>query len=295
GLKRRKDQTVFGFNIDPRTGYWAKSEDEDTETDTPPDVVKPVRIVPIVRDRKNALLFRFKKPEDYDPTTITTVQHALLRGIEVVYQLEEGEILGEPLPARDNRRAILAYEATEGGAGVLTRLMDNPGAISEVARTALGLMHFENIDAAVSSGDADLLAEKADEACVRGCYRCLLSYFNQPDHEQIDRSSGEVTQLLVDLARGRTVLEKRVTRESTLSPWLKAFEEAGLPAVDTMGISFAGTEAEFVWRGHFVAATTQPISSGVASDAANKGWELLELPASSEAGVPQKLLDLLKG
>lgn len=295
GLKRRKDQTVFGFNIDPRTGYWAKSEDEDTETDTPPDVVKPVRIVPIVRDRKNALLFRFKKPEDYDPTTITTVQHALLRGIEVVYQLEEGEILGEPLPARDNRRAILAYEATEGGAGVLTRLMDNPGAISEVARTALGLMHFENIDAAVSSGDADLLAEKADEACVRGCYRCLLSYFNQPDHEQIDRSSGEVTQLLVDLARGRTVLEKRVTRESTLSPWLKAFEEAGLPAVDTMGISFAGTEAEFAWRGHFVAATTQPISSGVASDAANKGWELLELPASSEAGVPQKLLDLLKG
>ena len=41
-----------------------------------------------------------------------------MRGIEVVYQLEEGEILGEPLPARDNRRAILAYEATEGGAGV---------------------------------------------------------------------------------------------------------------------------------------------------------------------------------
>ena len=29
GLKRRADQTVFGFNIDPRTGYWAKSEDED--------------------------------------------------------------------------------------------------------------------------------------------------------------------------------------------------------------------------------------------------------------------------
>ena len=295
GLKRRKDQTVFGFNIDPRTGYWAKTEDEDTETDTPPDVVKPVRIVPIVRDRKNALLFRFKKPEDYDPTTITTVQHALLRGIEVVYQLEEGEILGEPLPARDNRRAILAYEATEGGAGVLTRLMDDPEAISEVARTALGLMHFENIDEAVSTGNADLLAEKPDESCVRGCYRCLLSYFNQPDHEQIDRSSGEVTQLLVDLARGRTVLEKRGAGDSTLSPWLKAFEEAGLPAVDTMGIRFAGTEAEFAWRGHFVAATTQPISSGVASDAANKGWELLELPTSSEAGVPQELLDLLKG
>jgi hypothetical protein len=70
--------------------------------------------VPIVRDRKNALLIRFREPEAYAPETTATVQHALLRGIEVVFQLEEGEILGEPLPARDNRRSILAYEATEG-------------------------------------------------------------------------------------------------------------------------------------------------------------------------------------
>jgi superfamily II DNA or RNA helicase len=295
GLKRRKNQKVFGFNIDPRTGYWAKSEDEDTETDTPPDVVKPVRIVPIVRDRKNALLFRFKKPEDFDQNTITTLQHALLRGIEVVYQLEEGEILSEPLPARDNRRAILAYEATEGGAGVLTRLIDNPDAISKVARTALGLMHFENINEAVASGDADRLTEKANEACVRGCYRCLLSYFNQPDHEQIDRSSGEVTQLLVDLARGRTLLEKRVRPSSASSPWLKALEGAGLPHADTIGVSFAGTEAEFVWREHFVAATSQAVTADMANEAANKGWELVALPVSPKAGVPKQLLDLLKG
>ncbi|MCF1502236.1 DUF1998 domain-containing protein [Afifella sp. H1R] len=295
GLKRRKDQTVFGFNIDPRTGYWAKSEDEDTETDPPPDVVKPVRIVPIVRDRKNALLFRFKKPGNFAQSTITTVQHALLRGIEVVYQLEEGEILGEPLPARDNRRAILAYEATEGGAGVLTRLMDDPEAISEVARTALGLMHFENIDAAIASGDAELLTEKPDEACVRGCYRCLLSYFNQPDHEQIDRGSGEVTQLLVDLARGHTVVERRAAPDGASSPWLEAFEAAGLPRVDTIGVSFAGEEAEFAWRGHFVAATSQGVSSDMANEAAGKGWELVALPASAEGGIPKQLLDLLRG
>lgn len=295
GLKRRKDQTVFGFNIDPRTGYWAKSEDEDTETDVPPDVVKPVKIVPIVRDRKNALLFRFNNHEDFDQGTITTVQHALLRGIEVVFQLEEGEILSEPLPARDNRRAILAYEATEGGAGVLTRLMGDPEAISEVARTALGLMHFENIDEAVSKGDADLLTEKEDEACVRGCYRCLLSYFNQPDHEQINRKSGEVTQLLVDLARGRTVLEKRKDTAGESSPWLQAFEDAGLPQVDTAGVSFAGTEVEFAWRGHCVAATSEAISADMANEAVNKGWELVTLPASAGGGVPQHLLDLLKG
>ena len=295
GLRRRKDQTVFGFNIDPRTGYWAKSEDEDSETDPPPDVVKPVRIVPIVRDRKNALLFRFKKPDDFEPNTITTVQHALMRGIEVVYQLEEGEILGEPLPARDNRRAILAYEATEGGAGVLTRLMDDPEAISEVARTALELMHFENIDTALSAGDAGLLTKKEDEACVRGCYRCLLSYFNQPDHEQIDRNSVEVARLLIDLARGRTVLEERSAPASSSSPWLKAFKDAGLPDVDTMSVKLAGSDAEFAWRGHFVAATTEPISTDMAKEASDKGWELVALPASPEAGVPAQLTNLLKG
>ena len=56
GLKRRANKTEFGFYIDPRSGYWAKSADEDDADDEPPDVVNPVRIVPIVRDRKNALL-----------------------------------------------------------------------------------------------------------------------------------------------------------------------------------------------------------------------------------------------
>ncbi len=295
GLKRRKDQTVFGFNIDPRTGYWAKSEDEDAETEKAPDVVKPVKIVPIVRDRKNALLLRFQKPESFEPETITTVQHALLRGIAVVYQLEESEILGEPLPARDNRRAILAYEATEGGAGVLTRLVDDAGAIGEVARTALELMHFENIEAAIGAGDAELLAEKKDEACVRGCYRCLLSYFNQPDHEQINRGSSEVAQLLIDLARGKTVLEARAAADTSTSPWIKVFEDAGLPPIDTMPAKFIGVDIEFAWRRHLVAATATSISSEMAEDALDKGWELVALPASPEGGIPEQLIKLLKG
>lgn len=152
GLKRRKNQTVFGFNIDPRSGYWAKSEDEEPDVDVPPDVVRPVRIVPIVRDRKNALLLRFLDPDAYAPETIATVQHALLRGIAVTYQLEEGEILGEPLPARDNRRSILAYEATEGGAGVLNRLVEDPHALGKVAREALSLMHFDKVTEARHGG-----------------------------------------------------------------------------------------------------------------------------------------------
>ena len=194
GLKRRRDQTIYGFNIDPQTGYWAKNPDEDPETQAP-DVARPVRIVPIVRDRKNALLLRFINPETLSPTIIATVQHALLRGIEVAFQLEEGEVLGEPLPHRNDRRAILIYEATEGGAGVLNRLIEDSGAMARVARTALTLMHFVNVDPAIASRDATALQDDPEAACVRGCYHCLLSYFNQPDHEQIDRTDAAARQI----------------------------------------------------------------------------------------------------
>jgi len=36
GLKRRANQTVFGFYFDPRSGYWAKSDDEDPDVDGGP-------------------------------------------------------------------------------------------------------------------------------------------------------------------------------------------------------------------------------------------------------------------
>lgn len=295
GLKRRKDQTVFGFNIDPRSGYWAKSADEDSEADLPPDVVRPVKIVPIVRDRKNALLFRFKKPEQYEDETIATVQHALLRGIEVVFQLEEGEILGEPLPARDNRRAILAYEATEGGAGVLTRLLDDPAAINEVARTALSLMHFENVDKAITEGDAELLQEKEGEACVRGCYRCLLSYFNQPDHEQIDRASPEVAQFLIDLARGTIDLLSKEPASGLQSPWIATFQAYGIPTPATLPATFADLECEFVWRDFAVAATTSDLSEEAKTAAASKGWVIYQLPQSISGGFIDEFLKNFKG
>ncbi|WP_342739906.1 DEAD/DEAH box helicase [Bradyrhizobium sp. B117] len=292
GLKRRANQTIFGFYIDPRSGYWAKSDEEDPEVDVPPDVVRPVRIVPIVRDHKNALLFRFSEPTAYAPETIVTVQHALMRGIEVVFQLEEGEVLGEPLPARDNRRAVLAYEATEGGAGVLSRLIEDPQALAKVAREALILMHFEKVDEAIAAGDAKLLVSYDGEACVRGCYRCLLSYFNQPDHELINRMSGEAKQMLIDLARGQVVLAQGAGQSAEGSEWQSAFKEAGLPPPDGSAVSFSGQVMNFAWRSHFVAACVTPLSQATREVAEAKGWTLFELTEAAAGGVPDAMLSM---
>lgn len=260
----------------------------------PPDVVRPVRIVPIVRDRKNALLLRFREPDAYKPETIATVQHALLRGIAVTFQLEESEILGEPLPARDNRRSILAYEATEGGAGVLSRLVGDAHALSRVAKEALLLMHFDKVDDAIGAGDAQLLLDRDGDACVRGCYRCLLSYFNQPDHELIDRGSGEAKQILVDIARGEVGLAVARTPSVPIDGWEPVFKEAGIPAPDGTSVSFADQEMHFSWRSHFVAACTGVLTEAAQAVAEAKGWALFELPETSTEGLPEALTAMLK-
>lgn len=294
GLKRRRDQTIAGFYIDPRSGYWTKSDDEDDDAGFAPDVVRPVRIVPIVRDRKNALLLRLSQPENYASETIATVQHALLRGIELVFQLEEGEVLSEPLPSRDNRLAILTYEATEGGAGVLSQLIEDPDALRRVARTALSLMHFDHVDDAVAAG-APALLEDQNATCVRGCYRCLLSYYNQPDHEKIDRTSDGAKKLLIDLARG----ERHITASSphfSVEPsgWLSIFKELGLPAPDPQSVNLAGQEFPYVWRTNRVAAVDAPVATSTLAHAEDMGWTLFELPSEPTTSLPEALIAALK-
>jgi hypothetical protein len=106
GLRRRADKKTLGFKIDPVSGYWAKN-DETRTTRTRPR--RPRQwIVPSVQDHKNALLFTPLDASRCPETSVTTLQHALLRGIEAVFQLEEGEILAEPMPTRDERNGFLS-------------------------------------------------------------------------------------------------------------------------------------------------------------------------------------------
>ena len=189
GLRRRKDQSSIGFWIDPKSGYWVGEESSRPEEESGPKQLRRQRIAPVVEDRKNALLIRFpwlwleELGENAEPV-VATIQHALARAVEAIYQLEEGEILVEPTPNRKNRRALLFYEAAEGGAGALSRLILEPAAFARVAQKALGIMHYnsESFQLAAQQGP-DALTPAPEARCVAGCYRCLLSYFNQPDHE----------------------------------------------------------------------------------------------------------------
>jgi len=217
GWRRRKEKSVLGFMMNPVTGHWVGGVDEAGEEngdDAPPDKTPPQRIVPFVEDRRNILVVRPSyKLGVLSASSMTTLQYALKRGIEAIYQLEESELVGEPLPNRDNRQSILFFEAAEGGAGVLTRLATEPHALAAVAAEALEIMHFKRPKQG-QGWTQTTLVEELDECgkplCEAGCYRCLLSYYNQPDHPNIDRkdekAKGQVLDILCRLTTAKLVL-----------------------------------------------------------------------------------------
>jgi very-short-patch-repair endonuclease len=208
GWRRRKEKAVQGFMMNPVTGHWVGGVDDgnggaEEEHDAPPDKTPPQRIVPYVEDRRNILIVRpHHALGELSASTLTTLQYALKRGIESVYQLEESELMSEPLPTRDNRQSLLFFEAAEGGAGVLTRLATEPNALAAVAAEALEVMHFLRPADGQPWVHAALSQERDAEGhpvCEAGCYRCLLSYYNQPDHDIIDRQDKVAGGLLLDL------------------------------------------------------------------------------------------------
>jgi len=102
-----------------------------------------------------------------DDTFETTLMYALERAIEQVYELEDTELVAERIGG-DDGRAIIFYETSEGGAGVLRQIVDDKDALKEIARQALINLHF----------DPDSGKDMAQEDHM-ACYNCLLSFSNQ--------------------------------------------------------------------------------------------------------------------
>lgn len=194
GWARRVRQEQFGFVLDTERGYWARNERDPEDEESDPLSRRSRRVVPYVEDRKNCLLF--EPAERLDPESLASLQAALKHAVQVLYQLEDSELAAEVLPSRKDPRQILFYEAAEGGAGVLRRLVDDPDALSALARQALEICHFDP-----STGDDLGRTPGAPEICEAACYDCLMSYTNQMDHKLLDRK--RVRDLLFRLASAK--------------------------------------------------------------------------------------------
>src|SRR5699024_7587047 len=136
GWRRRKNKEQLGFHINPITGLWSKQDDASDDSaatmeEKITEKARTQRIVPFVEDHRN--LLSLQPRQELSLEAMATVQAALKRGIEMTFQIEESELVAEPLPRLDERRGLLFYEAAEGGAGVLTRLASEPESLAQVA------------------------------------------------------------------------------------------------------------------------------------------------------------------
>jgi very-short-patch-repair endonuclease len=120
---------------------------------------------------------------------MASLQAALKQAILKHFQLEPRELSCEPMPSAQDRKEIFFYEASEGGAGVLRQIVEDPAVLPLLAKDALEICHF----------DPGTLEDMGAKTCGKACYACLLDYGNQPDHKDLDRFL--IRSMLADLAR----------------------------------------------------------------------------------------------
>ncbi len=170
---------------------------------------------------------------------------------------------------------------------MLSQLASHIRHLSRAARTALQLMHFELPDGKISS---DTLQDTGttNHHCEAGCYQCLLSYFNQPDHELIDRRNPEVLRFLCDLSNAsvtNTSLRHtpKLNDADPLGEWLATLERLVLRKPDKLKIPINGgaVTADALYSTSRTLVFLSPPTPEAKSYAADRGHTVIVFPQDS--------------
>lgn len=158
-------QKTEGFPIGLTSGDWRSSMPE--PDDNPREDFRLVKLW--TSNLADALYIEPIQPLGLTPEGVITLQHALKRAIEQVFQVEPSEIgvvtVGDPEAPN-----ILLYEAAEGSLGILSQFVDDVSTFRKVVEAAKAICRLD---------DPQYLAPAS--------YDDLLSYYNQRDHKVIDR------------------------------------------------------------------------------------------------------------
>jgi hypothetical protein len=155
----------------------------------------------------------------------TTLLHSLKQALLLAMNLDEDEIGAflAAVPGGERRRLVL-YETAEGGTGAVEALTD-PHRLAAVVRRARELLHEWD----------------ADGGCEKACYECLCSFYNQRDHDRLDRrlvlpflqSLHDLAVEPVQAAAGPVLAELAARCDSALERQvLHAIHARGLPLPD---------------------------------------------------------------
>ena len=94
----------------------------------------------MVDDTCNILVVKpLNVPVEERGAFIATLQYILETAIQAVYKLEADELDSERL---GQGKYLLFWEAAEGGAGVLSQLLEKPEAFRKIADAAFDICHF---------------------------------------------------------------------------------------------------------------------------------------------------------
>ena len=160
-----RSQKTEGFPIGMTSGNWRSSMPEPD-----PDAREEYRIVKLwTSNLADALYIEPIQALGLEPDGVITLQHALKRAIESVFQVEPSEIgvstMGDPECPN-----ILLYEAAEGSLGILSQFVENVATFQKVIETAENVCRFDD-----------------EEYKAPASYDDLMSYYNQRDHQRLNR------------------------------------------------------------------------------------------------------------
>jgi superfamily II DNA/RNA helicase len=158
-------QEAEGFPIGMVSGDWRSSLPEEGS-----HITEPFRRVKLMTSNlADALYVEPIQPLGLKPEGVITLQHALKRAIETVFQVEPSEIgvvtMGDPEAPN-----ILLYESAEGSLGILSQFVENVHAFHKVIQQAIAICRYDDPE---YKGPAS--------------YDDLLSYYNQRDHKIVNR------------------------------------------------------------------------------------------------------------
>ena len=171
---------------------------------------------------------------------------------------------------------------------MLTRLASEPESLAMVASKALEIMHFQKPEGEWNVSQLASLEKKDDlnnALCEAGCYQCLLSYYNQPDHENINRRNADALELLVALANANVkpvalseVSIPAAAGDSLGQELLNVISQRGLNQPDATFVTVSGGAATAVaqYKGARALVFIQSPVEEIIRQLADKGWDCID-------------------
>ena len=162
-----------GFNIGTKTGFFKTKKQ--VEKPNPEDPISNVMLY--TYDTSDVLYVQPIKSLGLTEEGVVTIQYALQKAIEQIFNIEPVEITSRLMGSGENKN-IMLYESAEGSIGVLKDIARKPIKLREIFLKAYDICGYD-------------FATKVDKFPQRAkaSYEDLLSYYNQRDHIKIDRHS----------------------------------------------------------------------------------------------------------